>query len=104
MTERKQHVRMHPEERKKQLDGIVLSMFRSKSVAALTRKAVSDAADVSEGLIHRYYINLEGMRKAAIQMACTAMTKQDIAACKRAVETGDITQSMLSKKMQAAIK
>lgn len=102
--ERKQHVRMAPEDRKKELDAIVLSIFRKNNIRELTRKAVATAADVSPGLMHRYYGNLQGLIDTAIALACANMTTADIAACRRAVEGGDIERKDLTHKMQAAIK
>jgi len=97
-------VRMSPEARKGQLDAIVLDIFRSKSFARLTRRAVAEVAEVSESLLYRYYVNVQGMHKEALRMATAAMTAADIKAVQRALDTGDIKRSDVPKKMLQALK
>ena len=99
-TYRKPQTRMHPDERKKLLDAVPLKRVKAQSIHSMTRKAIAADADVSTGLIHRYYGDLAGMRKAALVLAFEA-NKLDV--IKRAVADG-YAKSDLPKKIQQAIK
>ena len=96
---RKPQTRMHPDERKKLLDAVLLKRVKAQSIHSMTRKAIAADADVSTGLIHRYYGDLAGMRKAALVLAFEA---NNLDVIKRAVADG-YAKSELPKKIQQAI-
>ena len=100
VADRKPQTRMHPDERKKLLDAVLLKRVKAQSIHSMTRKAIAADADVSTGLIHRYYGDLAGMRKAALVLAFEA-NKLDV--IKHAV-TDDYAKADLPKKIQQAIK
>lgn len=67
--QRKSHERMTPEARKDLLLKAALAVAKSDGIKAVTRVAVARKADVSDGLVNRYFDGREGLRKAVVALA-----------------------------------
>lgn len=101
---RKPHERKTPEDRKKELEGVLLGMFRSGNIAHINCNTLGAKAGVSRTLAYHYFGDTAAIRAHAVKLACDALTPADVAACKRAIEGGDIKRLHLNKKMQVATK
>lgn len=80
IKERKQHVRMSPDERREQLLGVAYKLAKKCGVAALTRRAVITSADVSESLPNRYWKGVDEMKCDVLRMAVADKNAKMLAA------------------------
>lgn len=99
----KPHVRMAPADRKALLDAQLLKTLKAEGINGLTRTGIALAADVTAGLIHRYYGNVHGMRKHALELLGATGKPADLKLVKKAIADG-YDAKLLSRKLQQAIK
>lgn len=99
----KPHVRMAPADRKALLDAQLVKTLKAEGINGLTRTGIALAADVTAGLIHRYYGNVHGMRKHALELVGASGKPADLKLVKKAIADG-YDAKLLSRKLQQAIK
>lgn len=101
-TERKAHVRRDPEERKAQLLAAAFTIAAEGGVKAVTRLAVAEATDTTDGLVNRYFAGRKGLREAVLEEA-VRVKRADVLAYAQAVEGFDLPANM-PRQLQRDVK
>lgn len=88
------------EERKTQLDGVIVKLLKKDGIAKLTRAAVAKAAGCSNSLLTVFYGDAAGVRKAAMHLTIVAGDRKT---AEKAITDGYDFKA-LSRKDQQTLK
>lgn len=73
-AERKQHVRMKPAERKAQLLAAAYKLAAANGIKQVTRIAIAQATDTTDGLVNRYFAGRSGLQS---ELLAEAVSRKD---------------------------